>query len=273
MFVTVAGAHRHVGDDGAQQIQMKQHVGFEKITGADPIARQQPDDLGVDRRETVGRIEHAPIAARHLRGEGQEKITHQPHHRHAFQPGKIVETVAFGIVGFPGDDGMNQGRNQGGVHLTVAVQLDDDVGALGDGAGVTGERRTADSLVGFVKDHFDAGVPAFRLDMPAGADGAGIVDDEDMAHFGSDPRQNVEHMVFFAKARDDDGDDEAGSGRRGGWLGTCGRGVRHRIPSFGARGRLVGPANHKRGEATRASQRAVRFGSYTQLLAITSEGP
>ena len=51
-----------------------------KLFPADPAARFQAlrwqalGDLGVDRREAVGRVENVPVAARQLRGEGQHQV-------------------------------------------------------------------------------------------------------------------------------------------------------------------------------------------------------
>jgi len=127
-----------------------------------------------------------------------------------------VEAIALGVVGPARDDRLDDPRNQGRVHLAVAVELDDDVRAKFGGLPISGQRRAAHAQIGLVDDDLNAGVLAAFPDVSSGAFGAGIVDHEDDADLRPDSPQNVKDVVPLPITRDNHGDNRRFDVRSGG---------------------------------------------------------
>jgi hypothetical protein len=85
-------------------------------------------------------------------------VAEAPDDRHASQGVEVAEPVAFGVIGLPVDQGGDQGRQICGVHLSVAVDLDDDLRLQLESLFETRDHRAAHPLVGRMSDEQDAAV-------------------------------------------------------------------------------------------------------------------
>ncbi len=135
--------HRHLADGGAKLSQVMQHVGFEEVAFRDPLEGNLGQHGAVDRGEAVVRIEELPVAGGELGEEGQGGIADQAqpgHRRHVAQP---VEAVALDVIGAALADRTHEPRDERRVHLPIAAELDDDIGASGERGLVAGDGRAA----------------------------------------------------------------------------------------------------------------------------------
>ncbi len=116
------------------------------------------------------------------------------------------EAVALRIVGVAGEDRPHQIRHESRVHLPVAVDLDEDVEAVGERLPITCKDSAADAAVDGVTEHLHAPVGRLLLDELARLVGAGVVDTVDRLDAGSDAVDHRQDMIRDPKAWDDDRD-------------------------------------------------------------------
>ena len=77
------------------------------------------------------------------------------------------------------DDGIEEGREEGRIHLVVAVHLDDDVGTVSQGGTEPGDHCAAHSHVGPVAHHFETRILDGRQRIE-GLVERRVVDDDDV---------------------------------------------------------------------------------------------
>jgi hypothetical protein len=164
----------------------------------------------VDRGVAVGRVEQVPVARRQLGQQRQHGVAEQAHRRHRADLLEVEEAVALGVVGLAVDDGGDEVGDQRRVHLAVAVDLDDDVDALGDGRLVAAHHGAADALVDGVFEHGHPRVGAVGAHEVARAVGALVVDHVDALHLRADGGQHAQDVARHAVAGDDHGDARRG---------------------------------------------------------------
>ncbi len=205
-LVGVVRIHRHILHHGAHGVQAEQHVGLEEVAVADRIELEVAGNLGMDGGVAVGRIEHLPVPGRSLGHEGQQQVAQPSHRGHAADVGQVPEAVALGVVGVAVGDGRDEVHQQCRVHLPVAIDLDQNVHAIGDRRAVTGLDGAADAAVVRMEQHGDARVVRFGLDQPAAAVGAGVVDAVDRRHLLVDRSQHRQHVAGYPVAGNHHGD-------------------------------------------------------------------
>ena len=76
------------------------------------------------------------------------------------------------------------------VHLAVGVELDDDLGAVGERPRISALHRPADPEVAPVVEDLDPGIVMVLQRLLAGGVGAAVVDDVDKLHFRADRAQH-----------------------------------------------------------------------------------
>src|ERR1700690_204837 len=83
--------------------------------------------LGADGKKTIRRIEDVPVAGRGLGKEAESHVAESADERHFLQSYKIAETIAFGVIRFALDQRQEQCGQMTDIHLSIAVNLDDNL--------------------------------------------------------------------------------------------------------------------------------------------------
>src|SRR3990167_3476928 len=96
-------------------------------------------------------------------------------------------------------------RDQGWVHLTVAIHLYDDAGAVFHGRSIPSHYCPSYATINSVAQYLHARIPALSLDQIAGAVRTRVVNYIDVQHLRSNARNDVEHVFRNAKAGNHDG--------------------------------------------------------------------
>jgi hypothetical protein len=168
----------------------------------------------VNRRVAVGRIHHIPVTARDLADQRKQRVPQQAQAGHALQERDVVEPVALDVVGVGGEQRPDEGRNHRRIHLSVAVDFHNDIGAVGKCRFVAGDHRATHATVLGMEEDNDAGVGRALPNQFAALLRARVVDDEDARNLGADAFQHAEHAPTHTVARDDDRDARAGVHRQ-----------------------------------------------------------
>jgi len=119
----------------------------------------------------------------------------EAHGRHAAQRFGTVEAVALGVVGLSTHDGTHEQRQQLWIHLSVAVDLDHNVHAIGDGCFVGCHDGTAYASVLRVVEHAHAWVAVALLDETSAAIWTRIVHGVNGLHFGADGGNHAKDVL------------------------------------------------------------------------------
>ena len=144
----------------AQRREAKQHVALEEIIRRDLLQRQRAAHRGMQRGEAVGRVHHVPVAARNLVDERKHRVAGEARRRHLRDVLEAEEAVALGVVGLAPEERAHERGNACRIHLSVAVELDEDIHALLHRGGVAAHCRAAHAEVALVADHPHAGISA-----------------------------------------------------------------------------------------------------------------
>ena len=89
--------------------------------------------------------------------------------------------------------------------MPVAIDLDDDIHAVGNGRPVRADDGTADALVLGVVDHAHPRIVRMFFDELAAVLGAGVIHRVDHLDLGADGGNHVHHVARNLVARDGDG--------------------------------------------------------------------
>src|SRR5262249_30920484 len=141
--------------------------------------------------ESVGWIHDLPIAAGDFVSQRPYRVAEHPQARHRQDMLEIEEPVAFAVVSDAGDDGAREAVDHRGIHLPVAVDLDDDVRAVGKRFAVPSHHRATDALVLRVAKHAHARIRALLLDQIATLLGTEVVDGIDALDFEPDASDDL----------------------------------------------------------------------------------
>jgi hypothetical protein len=154
-----------------------------------------------------------PIAGRQFGPKREDDVPEAAGRRHRDQRLAAAEAVAFAVVGAAFEERRQQAGKSAGIHLLIAVHLDQDVRAELERAEIARLHRPAHAAVLLVDHQVDAGVGG-GLDLGAGVVGAAVIDEHDGVDEGRDPRDDRSHVGRHIAAGDDDGDLGAGFGHR-----------------------------------------------------------
>ena len=150
---------------------MREHGDLEKVRRIDVVQRNLREDVGANGHESVRRIEAVPVSGRRLGQKPQPEIAEAPHRGHVADGGEVAEAVPFGVIGLAAQERLDEARRELERHLPVTVDLDDDVGAVGEGLAETADHGAAHAAISIMPNDADA-----RVDGGAArGDGGGVV--------------------------------------------------------------------------------------------------
>ncbi len=174
-LIAVLRVHRDIDHPRAKYVEAEQHVGLEKVSATDGVQGQVLRDARMDRGVSIRRVEKVPIPGAQLGKEAQSEVADATDEGHPADVRQVPEAVALGVVRLTAQDRSDEPGELSGVHLSVAIDLDDHRSPVSHGRPVAGHHRAADALVDLVAQNLDSGIPAICLDEVATSLGAGIV--------------------------------------------------------------------------------------------------
>ena len=204
-LVRIDRVHGNVFDHGTQRIETEQHVGFKEVPLFQFVQRQFSQHAGAGSRVPIGGIHDVPVTATELGHEGQHGVSKQPDRRHALHRLGAEEPVAFGVVSLPQQERPHKLRQQGGVHLSVTVNLHHDVHAIGNRCLVCSHDSATHAPIFGVEQHAYSWVLVVLFDETATAIRTGIIYGVNDRHFGSDGLNDTEYMLRDFVAGNSDG--------------------------------------------------------------------
>ena len=123
---------------------------------------------------------------------------------HHFVGRRPVEAIALYIVGLPGDQRSQQGREVDWVHLSVRRHHRGQVRAEQERLPTPGRNRSTDTLVGFVLDELDGPEESARC-LARGVD-ARVIYYDDVVHEARNALKRPPNQLCFVVRRHHDGD-------------------------------------------------------------------
>lgn len=175
----VPGRNRDVPHDGAGEIRLTKQRDLEEETRAEPLEVHLLQQLAADGEIPVGRVEDVPVAGCELGQEGQHDVPGEPSFGHARQVAPVNEAIALREIRGAGGDRLEQAAHHRRVHLAVAVDLDDDVGADRQRVPEAGLHRAPQApVLGVSQDGHP--LPARRRDGLRDLVVRTVVDDDDL---------------------------------------------------------------------------------------------
>ena len=145
-----------------------------------------------------------PVPGGQLGEKRQGEVAEQSRQGHLLQGAGVQEAIRFGVVVAVVHQRREQHLHARRVHLAVAVDLDDDVRPLLEGALHAGDRGATDAAALRVADHLDARI-AHGFRGGRGAIGAAIVDHDDEIDERRHAAQHVADVQRFVQSRHDGG--------------------------------------------------------------------
>src|SRR5690554_5300719 len=106
------------------------------------------------------------------------------------EPVDVKEAVALGIVGKPAHDGANEVRHHTGVHLTVAINLHNNIHAICQSCPVAGHDSAPYALVLRVAQHYHPRISTILLHPVSATVWTRIVNSIDARNFRPDCLDN-----------------------------------------------------------------------------------
>src|SRR5262245_25785722 len=128
-LVAVTCGHRDVLDDGPGEVKVAEDRMLEEVAPVEPVEINLSQSLCPHRDVAVGRIEGLPVAGGCLGKKAQDHVAETPDSGHPRQRPEVVEAVALGVVGLSTNEWEYQSWHVIGRHLTVAVELDENLGS------------------------------------------------------------------------------------------------------------------------------------------------
>ena len=116
---------------------------------------------------------------------------------HVTQKVELEKAIALCVVGLSVEDWRNQGRNQGGVHLAVAVQFHHDVGIICQCGPVSLQYRASNAKVLSVHQNANTWVLAMLINPIACSVRTGIVHAIDCRHIFGDAGNDLQDVGLF----------------------------------------------------------------------------
>ena len=150
-----------------------------------------------------------PVARAYLGQEGQAGIAEETHLRDERDAAREEEAVAFGIIDIVDDDGRQQARQIGRIHLAIARHHDRDIGVVVARPFIARGDRPADALVLRMLDQYDAGMFGLcRANPLGGRVPTLVIDDDDVVDIVRHRLNDVDDVTLFVVRRyhrDDNG--------------------------------------------------------------------